>query len=94
MKDEDDCRHGTRGAVIPQHGKTRSTLYIDDEVLEAFRQRAEQQGAGYQTMMNQALREYLALSPPRLDEATLRRVLREELHEVRGGSNAPATSSA
>jgi hypothetical protein len=94
MKDEYDFRHGTRGAVIPQQGKTRITIYIDDEVLEAFRQRAEQQGTGYQTMMNQALREYLALSPPLLDEATLRRVLREELQEVRGISNAPAISPA
>src|SRR5262249_51715208 len=89
MKDEYDFRQGKRGAVLPQHGKTRITIYIDDEVLEAFRQRAEQHGTGYQTMMNQALREYLALSPPLLDEATLRRVLREELQEVRGASNAP-----
>jgi hypothetical protein len=94
MKDEYDFRQGKRGAVLPQHGKTRITIYIDDEVLEAFRQRAEQQGTGYQTMMNQALREYLALSPPPLDEATLRRVLREELQEVRGVSSAPATSPA
>jgi len=87
MKDEYDFKQGKRGAVLPQHGKTRITIYIDDEVLEAFRQRAEQHGAGYQTMMNQALREYL-------DEATLRRVLREELHEGRGAPNAPATFPA
>ena len=62
MQDEYDFRQGKRGAVLPQQGKTRITIYIDDEVLEAFRQRAEQQGHGYQTMMNQALREYLALS--------------------------------
>ena len=79
MQDEYDFRQGKRGAVLPQHGKTRITIYIDDDVLEAFRQRAEQQGGGYQTMMNQALREYLELSRVSLDEATLRRVLREEL---------------
>ena len=56
MKDEYDFRQGKRGAVLPQHGKTRITIYIDDEVLEAFRQLAEQQGTGYQTMMNQAPR--------------------------------------
>ena len=94
MKDEYDFRRGKRGAILPQHSKTRITIYIDDEVLEAFRQRAEQHGTGYQTMMNQALREYLALSPPHLDEATLRRVLREELHEVRSGDSAPATPQA
>ena len=52
MQDEYDFRQGKRGAVLPQPGKTRITIYIDDDVLEAFRQRAEQQGSGYQTMMN------------------------------------------
>jgi predicted transcriptional regulator len=94
MQDEYDFRQGKRGAVLPQQGKTRITIYIDDEVLEAFRQRAEQQGQGYQTMMNQALREYLALSPVSLDEATLRRVLREELEEIKGANTASVPSRA
>ena len=94
MQDEYGFRQGKRGAVLPQQGKTRITIYIDDEVLEAFRQRAEQQGQGYQTMMNQALREYLALSPVSLDEATLRRVLREELEEVKGANTASVPSRA
>ena len=94
MQDEYDFRQGKRGAVLPQQGKTRITIYIDDEVLEAFRQRAEQQGQGYQTMMNQALREYLALSPVSLDEATLRRVLREELEEVKSANTTSVPSRA
>lgn len=94
MQDEYDFQQGKRGAVIPHQGKTRITIYIDDEVLEAFRQRAEQQGHGYQTMMNQALREYLALSQVSLDEATLRRVLREELEEVKSNSKASVPSRA
>jgi len=36
-------------------------------------------GRGYQTMMNEALRQYLGKSSKPLDEDTLRRVLREEL---------------
>jgi predicted transcriptional regulator len=94
MRDEYDFRQGKRGAVLPQQGKTRITIYIDDEVLEAFRQRAEQEGYGYQTMMNQALREYLALSPVSLDEATLRRVLREELEEVKNANTTSVPSKA
>ena len=94
MQDEYDFRQAKRGAVLPQQGKTRITIYIDDEVLEAFRQRAEQQGQGYQTMMNQALREYMALSPVSLDEATLRRVLREELEEVKSATTASVPSRA
>lgn len=82
MKEEYDFRQGKRGAVIPQPGKTRITMYIDNDVLETFRQRAENSGTGYQTMMNQALREYLNKSSTPIDESTLRRVIREELQRT------------
>lgn len=82
MKEEYDFRQGKRGAVIPQPGKTRITMYIDNDVLETFRQRAENSGTGYQTMMNQALREYLDKSSTPIDESTLRRVIREELQRT------------
>jgi uncharacterized protein (DUF4415 family) len=82
MKEEYDFRQGKRGAVIPQPGKTRITRYIDNDVLEIFRQRAENIGTGYQTMMNQALREYLDKSSTPIDESTLRRVIREELQRT------------
>jgi uncharacterized protein (DUF4415 family) len=59
MKREYDFSKGKRGAVVPQTGKTRITIYIDDDVLEAFRGRADASGRGYQTMMNDALRAYL-----------------------------------
>jgi uncharacterized protein (DUF4415 family) len=84
MKEEYDFGQGKRGAVIPQPGKTRITIYIDNDVLDAFRTRAENSGAGYQTMINQALREYLDKSSTLLDELTLRRVIREELQRAGG----------
>jgi uncharacterized protein (DUF4415 family) len=84
MKEEYDFRQGKRGAVIPQPGKTRITIYIDNDVLDAFRTRAENSGTGYQTIMNQALREYLDKSSTLLDELTLRRVIREELQRAGG----------
>ena len=83
MKKEYDFSKGRRGAVVKESGKTRITIYIDDDVLEEFRDRADRQGSGYQTMMNQALREYLEKSSTPLDEKTLRRVLREELQGSR-----------
>jgi hypothetical protein len=43
---------------------------------------SDESGKGYQTMMNEALREYLVKSPRPLDEATLRRILCEELKTV------------
>ena len=83
MKREYDFSKGRRGAVIKQTGKTRITIYIDDDVLEEFRERADESGSGYQTMINQALREYLGRSRPPVDENTLRRVIREELQTSR-----------
>lgn len=82
MKREYDFNRGRRGAVVPQTGKSRITIYIDDDVLEAFRDRADASGRGYQTMMNEALRAYLGRANLPLDEDILRRVIREELRKV------------
>jgi uncharacterized protein (DUF4415 family) len=83
MKAEYDFSQANRGAVIPQTGKTRITIYIDDDVLETFRERSDAAGKGYQTMMNEALREYLNKVKQPLDEATLRRVIKEELRATK-----------
>ena len=82
MKQEYDFSKGKRGPVIPQKGKTRITIYIDNDVFEEFRERADTSGRGYQTMINEALREYLHKSDRPVDENTLRRVIREELHKA------------
>jgi tRNA-2-methylthio-N6-dimethylallyladenosine synthase len=51
-----------------------------DDLIEAFRARAEGAGTGYQTLINAALREAaFGLKQKPLTVATLRRVLREEL---------------
>ena len=83
MKAEYDFSEAKRGAVLPQTGKTRITIYIDDDVLETFRERSESAGKGYQTIMNEALRQYLEKVKQPLDEDTLRRVIQEELQEFR-----------
>ena len=90
MKAEYDFLKGKRGAVIPQKGKTRISIFIDNSVLEAFRSRAEKAGAGYQTMMNDALRRYLAEADQPITEKVLRQVLREE---IPGYVQSPATRS-
>lgn len=82
MKREYDFSKGKRGPVVPQPGKTRITIYIDDDVLEEFRERADASGRGYQTMINEALRAYLDKASRPVDEETLRRVIREELKKV------------
>ena len=84
MKKSYDFSKGKRGPVIPTPpGKTRITIRIDDDLLEWFRKRAHEAGGGnYQTMINQALREYVETQREPLEE-TLRRVLREVLPEAR-----------
>ena len=86
MRDEYDFSKGKRGAVIPSPGKTRITIMLDDDVIEHFRAQAEAEGVGYQTLINSLLRKAVlgaGKSRPEakpLTVATLRRVLREELH--------------
>ena len=79
MRKEYDFSRAKRGAVIPQKGKSRISIYLDDKILEEFRARADAAGRGYQTMINDALREYLGSSARAIDAETLRRILREEL---------------
>ena len=79
MRDEYDFSKGKRGAIMPTKGKTRITVYIDDDILAAFRARAEQVGSEYQTLMNEALKASLAKDDKPLTAATLRRILREEM---------------
>ncbi len=85
MRKEYDMSKAKRAKDVPHlaklhaeaAGKTRITIMLDNEVLASFKARAEDVGLGYQTLINQALRA-ADLSRP-VDEATLRRVLREEL---------------
>src|SRR2546421_8708613 len=79
MKGEYDFSKGKRGSVVPEKGKTRISIFIDNATLDAFRMRAEKAGTGYQTMMNEALRQYLSKARPAITETVLRNVLRQEL---------------
>jgi len=79
MKAEYDFSKGKRGAVIPQKGKTRISIFIDNAVLDEFRARAEKAGTGYQTMMNDALRKYLGDTGQPVTAELLRQVLRQEM---------------
>lgn len=80
MRKEYDFRKGRRGAdVATPSGKTRITIRLDQDVIDWFKERVEEAGGGnYQTLINQALREHMTQTREPL-EATLRRVVREEL---------------
>lgn len=82
MKKEYNFKNGKRGSVVSQKSKTRITIYIDNDVINEFRNRAEAAGYGYQTMINEVLRQYIQKSDKPLDESVIRRVIREELRKV------------
>jgi uncharacterized protein (DUF4415 family) len=80
MKAQHNFEGGKRDAVLKTPpGKTRITIRIDDDLLQWFRRQVHAAGGGsYQTLINAALREYVGFKRESL-EATLRRVIREEL---------------
>ena len=80
MEKEYNFSKGKRGAVVPApKGKTRITIRIDDDILDWFRGTVDEAGGGnYQTLINDALREYITNQQEPI-EVILRRVVREEL---------------
>lgn len=80
MKREYDFSKAKRGPVVRvPKGKTRITIRLDDDILDWFRDQVNEAGGGnYQTLINDVLREHIRQAQEPL-EATLRRVIREEL---------------
>ena len=79
MKKEYDFSKGRRGAVIPTTGKTRITIYLDDEIVQQFKARSEETGKGYQTLINEALNVYLGIAEEPITPDVIRKIVREEL---------------
>lgn len=97
MKDEYDFSNARRIRDVPElarmqdallKGKTRITIMLDNDLLEAFRARADQEGQGYQTLINAALRAALDADNAPVTVAVLRRELRKALKSGKrdGGS--------
>jgi hypothetical protein len=93
MRAEYDFSKGRRGAVIPQKGKTRISIFIDNAILDEFRARAEQAGTGYQTMINDVLKSHLSEADRPVTERTLREVLRQEMPEYLRSMAEPASGA-
>lgn len=79
MKKEYDFSNATRGPVVAPIGKTRITIYLDDDVIQEFRKQAEKSGKGYQTLINEALKTALGKKEKPLTAEMLRKIVREEL---------------
>ena len=83
MRKEYDFSNAKRGAVLHvPPGKTRITIRLDDDVIAWFIKQVNDAGGGnYQTLINQALSKFID-TPAEPIEATLRRVVREELADA------------
>lgn len=87
MKPKYEFGKGKRGRILPPEpqprGKTRITIRIDEDIVDAFLKEADASGGsvGYQTLINDALRQHVEGRAPQLED-TLRRILREEIRAV------------
>lgn len=78
-----DFSKGKRGPVVKTDpNKVRITIRLDGDIIEHFKQLVHEAGGGnYQTLINDALREYLKAHDKSL-EKTLRKIIREELKKA------------
>ena len=79
-----DFTDAKRGPVVaPEPGKTKISIRLDNRVLAYFRSRVEEtQGGNYQTLINDALIEYMQ-QQSMLD--IVRQAIREELKPTQTG---------
>ena len=79
----EDFSKGKRGPTIkPDPNKVRITIRLDGNIIEHFKSQVDAAGGGnYQTLINEALRDYISAHDKSLED-TLRKVIREELRQV------------
>lgn len=79
----DDFRNAKRGPVVPSDpNKVRITIRLDPDIIEHFKRLVHEAGGGnYQTLINDALRDYITDGDKAL-EKRLRKIIREELRKA------------
>jgi uncharacterized protein (DUF4415 family) len=79
MKTEYDFSKGRRGQAVPTTGKTRITIYLDDQIVAAFKAESARTGMGYQTLINDALAQHIGTAVKPMTADQVRKIVREEL---------------
>ena len=76
----EDFSKGKRGAIVKADpNKIRITIRLDGDIIEYFKKQVHDAGGGnYQTLLNDALRNFIQSGTEPLED-TLRKVIREEL---------------
>ena len=84
---QSDFSKGKCGRVLPElalePGKVRLTIRLEEDLVERFGALADRTGgkAGYQTLINSTLRDYVESKNPKR-ETTLRRIIRDEIRKA------------
>lgn len=83
MRKQYDFSKAKRGPVVKvPKGKARITIRLDADVLDWFKGQVDATGGGnYQSMINDALKTFIASREEPL-EAVVRRVVRQELKKA------------
>lgn len=88
LTDEQLAQMRPTGELFPgfaQTGKQRITIRLDQKIVSYFKQRAERTETNYQTLINAALRSFVAQAQGETDLRSLvREVVREEMQRVVG----------
>lgn len=74
-----DVPHLAKLQTEQRGGKARITMRVDNDTLAIFKARAEMSGGNYQTLMNEALKQFaqgLTLSD------VVRETIKQELHRI------------
>ena len=79
----EDFSKGKRGPIAKADpNKVRITIRLDADIIEHFKYLVHTTGGGnYQTLINDALREYVQAQDTELENA-LRKIIREELRRA------------
>lgn len=79
----ENFKDAKRGAVVPADiSKERITIRLDKDLVDYFRSLVIKSGGGnYQSLINNALREYVEAEEKPL-ERKLRKIIREELKKA------------
>jgi uncharacterized protein (DUF4415 family) len=89
MRKEYDLSNAKRAKDVPHlaklqaeqsQGKTRITTYVDNDIVEWLKAKGEAEGKGYQTVLNETLRQHIREDRPIAE--VLRQVIREELKQA------------
>lgn len=79
-----EFQNAKRGPIIRSDPhKMRITIRLDADIIDHFKGLVHHAGGGnYQSLINDALREYIRSDDDKLLEERLRRIIREELKKA------------